>query len=121
MIYYHVDVFSSEIQEYLNRALGYCPDMQIVIESLKQAYKKEDEALQRLVEFQGGISLKQTVKHFETKISVLNWPDLSEKLGNVIMMLLVFLDSHFEIITFTKVSPMTKYTNMFLNMKYILT
>ena len=40
--------------EYLNRALGYCPDMQIMIESLKQAYKKEDEALQRLIEFQGG-------------------------------------------------------------------
>lgn len=42
------------IQEYLNRASKFCPDMQIMIESLKQAYKKEDEALQRLVEFQGG-------------------------------------------------------------------
>ncbi len=42
------------IQEYLNRALEYCPDIKIMIEDLKQAYKKEAEALQRLVEFQGG-------------------------------------------------------------------
>lgn len=52
------------IQEYLNRALGYCPDVQIMIGGIKQAYKKEDEALQRLVKFQGAISLMQTVKHF---------------------------------------------------------
>ncbi len=29
------------IQEYLNRALGHCPDMKIMIEGLKQAYKIE--------------------------------------------------------------------------------
>jgi AraC-like DNA-binding protein len=42
------------IQEYLSRALRCCPDMKDRLERLKQAYTEENEALQRLVEFQGG-------------------------------------------------------------------
>ncbi|MNL57745.1 hypothetical protein D3C87_1813310 [compost metagenome] len=42
------------IQAYLNRALEYCPDMKDMIEELKQAYGKENDAFQRLVAFQGG-------------------------------------------------------------------
>lgn len=42
------------IQEYLNRALEYCPNIKNIIENLKQAYAKENEALQKIVEFQGG-------------------------------------------------------------------
>ena len=42
------------IQEFLNLALEYCPDMKVQIADLKQAYKKEEEALQKLVDFQGG-------------------------------------------------------------------
>lgn len=55
------------IQEYLNRASKFCPDMQIIIESLKQAYKKEDEALQRLVEFQGGYFFEANRKELLNK------------------------------------------------------
>lgn len=42
------------IQEYLNRALEYCPDMKNIIEKLKQVYDRENDALQKIVEFQGG-------------------------------------------------------------------
>jgi AraC-like DNA-binding protein len=42
------------IQAYLNRALEYCPDMRATIGELIEAYRKENDAFQRLVEFQGG-------------------------------------------------------------------
>lgn len=42
------------IQAYLNRVTEYCPDMENMIEELKQAYQAENDAFQKLVEFQGG-------------------------------------------------------------------
>jgi AraC-like DNA-binding protein len=42
------------IQEYLDRALKYCPDMHGKIKRLKEVYAEENEALQKIVEFQGG-------------------------------------------------------------------
>ena len=43
-----------KIQGFLDRAIGLCPDMKDKIEKLKKAYQEEAEALQKLVEFQGG-------------------------------------------------------------------
>lgn len=43
---------------YLDRALSLCPDMEDTIRRLKEAYDKENEALQRLAGFQGGYFLE---------------------------------------------------------------
>lgn len=42
------------MQKYLERALESCPELSEQIHKLKQAYEKENEALQRLIDFQGG-------------------------------------------------------------------
>ncbi|SHL19831.1 hypothetical protein SAMN02745136_04325 [Anaerocolumna jejuensis DSM 15929] len=89
------------IQEYLNHALGYCPDMQIMIESLKQAYKKEDEALQRLVEFQGGYFFDANRKALLNKDFRVELAGLVRKVGQCYNDA-VFLASHFEIKTSDK-------------------
>ncbi|HBL83747.1 MAG: hypothetical protein A2Y17_08595 [Clostridiales bacterium GWF2_38_85] len=41
-------------QSYLERALKICPDMKIQIEKLNQAYNKENKAIQKILDFQGG-------------------------------------------------------------------
>ena len=65
----------------LNRAFGYCSDMQIMIESLKQAYKNEDEALQRLVEFQGGYFFEANRKALLNKDFRVELAGLVRKVG----------------------------------------
>jgi hypothetical protein len=41
-------------KSYLERALEICPDIRIQIEKLQQAYSKENEAIQKILDFQGG-------------------------------------------------------------------
>ncbi len=42
------------MQSYLDRVLNLCPSMKECVEQLKEAYLKEAQALDKLVEFQGG-------------------------------------------------------------------
>lgn len=44
----------SSMEGYFKRALELCPDMSGMIQELRDTYKKENEALQKLIAFQGG-------------------------------------------------------------------
>ncbi len=69
------------IQEYLNRALEYYPDMKNLIENLKQAYAKENDVLQKIVELQGGYFFDANRKALLDKDFRIKLSELVNQLG----------------------------------------
>jgi hypothetical protein len=83
------------IQEYLNRALEYCPYMKTTIENLKQAYAKENDVLQKIVELQGGY-------FFDANRKALLAKDFRLKLSELVIQLGQYYEDAANIITPTK-------------------
>lgn len=69
------------IQEYLNRSLRYCPDINETIENLRQAYNRENEALQKIVEYQGGYFFDGDRKALLNKNFRIELAELVRKVG----------------------------------------
>ena len=83
------------IQEYLNRALEYCPHMKTTIENLKQAYAKENDVLQKIVALQGGY-------FFDANRKALLAKDFRLKLSELVIQLGQSYEDAANIITPTK-------------------
>ena len=69
------------IQEYLKKSVGLCPDIKEQIEKLQQLYQKEREALDAVIEYQGGYFFDKDRKALLNKDFRIQLADLIRKIG----------------------------------------
>ena len=69
------------MQQYLDRVLDACPDWKELIQRLKDAYQKENEALQKVAQLQGGFFFDADRRALLNKEFRLELSQLVRKIG----------------------------------------